>query len=254
VTLSWIRRLAGTAALAAALGVAADSTAKAPPPAAAAEEAIKADSEHLKSLFELAKTKKKLEGRIKATAMLIAQYSQDNLSGKDADKFAATRAKALEVAEAITKKNVPAAQAATAQLASVAPDSKADKKPMKLATMNKLELHEVMDLFGGSTGGGMNIEKDIRDAKKNGPKDAAAAALIGTRTAAIANFTADLSPMFGGKKTKTDWDKWTTDMKKQATEIADEASKPKADLAKLKKMFNTLDATCTNCHNVFRDE
>lgn len=251
----WIRRLAGTAALAAGLVVAAaDSTAKAPPPAAAVEKTIAADTEHLKHLFDLAKTKKKMEGRIKATAMLIAQYGQDGLAGKDADKMAATRAQALKVAEAIAKKNVPGAQEAAAGLAAVTADAKADKKPMKLSTMNKLELHEVMDLFGGATGGGMNLEKDIREAKKNGPKDAAAAAVIGTRTAALADYTLELPPQFGGKKTAGDWEKWSKDMKKQATDIATEASKASPDMAKLKKMFSGLDGTCANCHNVFRDE
>jgi hypothetical protein len=255
----WIRLPAGVAALSVGLVVAAAvSHAKGPVPAAAAEKAVEADIAHLKTLFELAKSKKKLEGRTKATALLIAQYAQDNMDGPNADKLAGLRTEALKVAEAAAKKDLTAAQQLSAGLENPKADAKADKKPMKLGAMHKLELHEVMDLFGGSVGGGMNIEKDIREAKKNGPKDAAAASLIATRTAAIADLAVDVAPdylpMFGPMKPKAEWDRLMGEMKKLAGEVAAEANKSKPDLTKLKTMIGKLDANCVSCHNKYRDE
>jgi hypothetical protein len=242
------RLLAGAAALGCltlAVGAAAPDAAPAP------DRAVAADMDHLKKLFELSKTKKKLEGRVKATAMLIAGYAQDNLGGKDGDKYAGLRAGALKVAEAAAKKDLAAAETAVGEMAT----AKGDKKPLELATMNKIDLHDIMHLFGGSVGGGMNLEKDIRAAKKDGVKDVKAAEVIGLRVAKISDYTLALPPELGGKKTKADWDKWTNLMKTQSIELAAEAAKgDKADLAKLKKSMNALDATCTNCHNTFRDD
>lgn len=252
----WIRRLAGVVVLSAAVTTAAADPAPAgiiPP--SAAELAIENDTAHLKKLFELAKTKKKIEGRIKATAVLIATYAQDGMGGPNADKLAAVRAQALKVAEAAAAKNLKAAQAEAEELPNPKSAAGADHKPVDLSKQAKLELHEVMDLFGGSAGGGLNLEKDIREAKKNGPKDAKSAELIGARSTALATLYIQLMPELGGKKTKEDWVKWSTQARKQAADITAEAAKgSRADLAKIKKQMGALDATCTNCHNTFRDE
>jgi hypothetical protein len=214
-------------------------------------DTVNADKEHLKKLFDLAKSKKKLEGRVKATAMLIAGYSQDQLGSPEGDKYASVRASALKIAEAASKKDLAGAQAAFEKIGS----EKGDTKKLELAKMNGIDLHDIMDLFGGSVGGGMNIEKDIRTGKKDGVTDTKAAEILGIRVAKISDYTLDLPPEFGGKKNKADWEKWTKLMKTQSLELAAEASKgPMADKAKLKKQMSALDATCTNCHNVFRDD
>ncbi|CAN5383631.1 hypothetical protein BH11PLA2_BH11PLA2_07920 [soil metagenome] len=248
------RKLIGALALG-TLTLATGSYAAAPLPETTYAKVIDADTAHLNSLVELAKTKKGIPGRIKATAMLLAVYSQDNLTGKDADKMAAVRAQALKVAEAVAKKDTAATASAVAGLKGIAADAKADKKPAKLAAMHKLDLRELMDLFGASAGGGMNIEKDIRSMKKDGVKDVALAELVGARTAALADLTLELPPAFGGKKKKDDWDRWTKDMKAISVDITAEAAKgAKADMAKLKKLMGGLDGSCTNCHNVFRED
>ena len=249
----WIRRLTGIAVLFfAAAAVAEDDAGKAAVAPATAEAAIAADTEHLTKLFELAKTKKKIEGRIKATAILIAAHAQGHLDGPNADRMAGLQAQALKVAEAAAKKDLAAAEAAAKDLAGA---KGGDKKPVNLAKLAKLELVEVMDLYGGAIGGGMNIEKDIRDAKRNGPKDAKSAELIGARSAAMAAIYTELLPELGGKKTKEEWVRLSTLAGKQSADVAAEGAKgEKADLAKLKKMLGQLDATCTNCHNTFRDE
>jgi hypothetical protein len=248
----WIRCLTGITVLSVAAAAAAADADKVAVAPATAEAAIEADTAHLMKLFELAKTKKKIEGRIKATALLIAAHAQGHLDGPNADRMAGLQAQALKVAEAAAKKDLAAAEAAAKDLAGA---KGGDKKPVNLSKQAKIELVEVMDLYGGAIGGGMNIEKDIRDAKRNGPKDAKSAELIGARSAAMAAIYVDLLPELGGKKTKEEWVRLSNLAVKQSADVAAEGAKgEKADLAKLKKMLGQLDATCTNCHNTFRDE
>lgn len=250
------RRLLCASALAVLTFAVTTSAAAPPPPEESYAKVIDADIAHLEQLIELSKTKKVALGRFKATAMLIAAHCQDNMKGKDANRMAALRAAALKVAEAAAKKgNEAATHKAVAALRTVTPDANADKKPLKLSGMYKLDLMEVMDQFGGSNGGGMNMEKDIRTMKgKDGVKDVNAAELIGMRTIAISEFTFEILPEFGAKKKKEDWDRWTHEMKDYATEIVAESTKgAKADLGKLKTLMGKLDASCVSCHNVFRD-
>jgi hypothetical protein len=239
------------------LTFAAALNAAAPLPAETYTKVIDADVAHLVSVIESAKankTKKGLPGIAKATAALIALHAQENLDGKDGDKMAAVRAGAMKVVEMLGKKDLDGAEKAAVTLKSGGEKS-ADKKPAKIASVAKLDLHDIMHLFGRNTGGGMNLEADIRTMKKDGIKDLKLAELVGARTAAIADFTMELPPEFSGKKKKSDWDGWTKDMKTSAVEFATEAAKgTKADAAKLKKIVTALDASCTNCHNIFRDD
>jgi len=243
------RRLLGAAAVASLAFLASTTTGAGPLPAESYSRETEADIAHLEQLVELAKTKKGVPGRMKATAMLIAANAQSNLA--DA-KMVALRDQALKVAEMAAKKNVDGAAKEIALLKS--PPAGGDKAPVKLATMHKLDLAEVMNLFGAAAAGGMNIEKDLRDMKKNGVKDAKLAELVGARSVAISDFALELPPEFTAKKKKSDWDGWTNDMKTHGTALATEASKgTKADAAKMKDSAGKLDASCVNCHNVFRD-
>lgn len=252
-----MRRLAGAAGLAALCGtvtVAAGPAAEPALPPATAAKAIDADTAHLTKLFDLSKSKKKLDGRIRATAMVIATYAQNGMTGPDAAKMAAVRNQALKVAEAVTKKDMAAAKAAADGLKDVKADGSADTKPLKLAGMHKLDISDVMHLFGGSAAGGMNLEKDIQSIAKGGAKDPAAAELIGARAAALADLYIELKPAFDAKKTEKDWNAWSAEAKKEAVDLATEAAKgAKADKGKLKGFAAKLDATCTNCHNTFRE-
>ena len=254
--LTWIRRLVGSSAVAAAIAVSAGAddaaSAKLMLPEGTAAKAIEADTAHLAKLFELTKTKKKLEGRVKSTALLIAGYAQSELGGKDGAKMAGVRDQAVKIAEAIAKKDMAGAEAATKGLATA--KGSAGGKELDLSKQAKLELAELMDLFGGSGAGGMNLEKDIRAGRKEiSAKDAE---LIGARVMVLAEYTAKLPPEFDAAKKKTPdaWERWSSQMKKTAGDIATEAAKgAKADAARLKKLMSGLDGTCTNCHNVFRE-
>lgn len=223
-------------------------------------KAIEADLAHLTKIVDLAKTKK-VGGRVKSASVLLALYAQDQLGGKDGAKMTALRDAALKIAgkaktsTAVTKDQAGFA-ADVAALAKVSPAASAGKPidPKKILEDTKLELHEVMDLFGSSVGGGMNLEKDIQALKKDGVKNAAAAELIGVRTALLADLTLWLpNEKAATGSAKKQWDDYSVDMKKYSLEIAIEAAKgDKADKAKIKTAAGKLDASCTNCHNKFR--
>ncbi len=245
-----LRRLFGASVLAVLVGVVTAADPALSP--ATAGKAVEADIAHLNQVIELSKTKK-VGGRVKASAMLLAAYAEENLTGKDGAKMATLRAEALKIAVAAQKKDMAAAGTAAKGLKGLSADAKADAKPMKIEDLIKksdLGIGEVMDMFGGSTGGGFNIEKDLREIKKNGVKSTDAVELLGARTTAIAAYTLELRP----KGATKEWDTWAIEMKKLSTDLATEAAKGKtADLAKLKKIATSLDANCTNCHNKFKD-
>ena len=249
-----LRRLFGASVLAVLVGVvtAADPAIS----TATAGKAVEADIAHLNQVIELSKTKK-VGGRVKASAMLLAAYAEENLTGKDGAKMATLRAEALKIAVAAKAKDMATAGTAAKGLTGLKADDKANAKAMKIEDLIKksdLGIGEVMDMFGGSTGGGFNIEKDLREIKKNGVKNTDAVELLGARTNAIAAYTLELRPAAANGAAKKDWDNWSMEMKKLSTDLATEAAKGKAaDLAKLKKIATSLDANCTNCHNKFKD-
>lgn len=250
-------RIGGAAAVAmlATAVVAADPTLSAD----LSGKVVEADLAHLGKLVDLAKTKK-VGGRVKSASILLALYAQDQMAGKDGAKMAALRDAALKIAgkakssTAVTK-DVENFKKDVEALAKASGGS-ADAKPVdikKIIEDSKLELHEAMDLFGASAGGGMNLEKDIQAMKKDGVKSTAAAELIGARTALLADLTLHLPNEKAAGAAKKQWDDYTKEMKKFSLEIATEAAKgAKANLAAIKTAAGKLDASCTNCHNKFR--
>lgn len=214
---------------------------------------VEADAAHLNKLVELAKAKKKVGGKVKTTAVLLALYAEDSLGGKDGAKMTALRDEALKIAA--KAKTVTEVEKEVAGLSKVAPAATVGKSMgiKKIIETTKLDLGEVMDVFGGATGGGMNLEKDIQEIKKTGVKNTAAVELIGARTALLADLTLELPNEKASGAMKKDWDNYSKDMKKLALDAAAEAAKgTKADLAKIKATVGKLDAACTNCHNKFR--
>ncbi len=250
-------RIVGAAAVAlmATAVVAADPTLSAD----LSGKAVEADLAHLSKLVDLAKTKK-VGGRVKSASVLLALYAQDQLGSKDGAKMTALRDAALKIAgkaktsTAVTKDQAAFAAdvAALAKVSGGAAGKPID--PKKILEDTKLELHEVMDLFGSSAGGGMNLEKDIQTMKKEGVKSTAAAELVGARTALLADLTLWLpNEKAASGAAKKQWDDYSAEMKKFSLDLANEAAKgTKADLAKLKTAASKLDASCTNCHNKFR--
>lgn len=101
------------------------------------------------------------------------------------------------------------------------------------------------------------IESYLQQMEKKSPtylaKDAAAIAEAAHVTAAIALVTEVAVPADAdsGKKKKKDWLQWSQDQYSLSLKLA-EAAKAK-DGAAIKKLGMKLDATCTACHDVFKE-
>jgi hypothetical protein len=243
-----LRLPAGAAALAAGLWFLAGATA-APVdlPKDVAKAAAEADAAALqKKIGEYAAEPKK-SGPLrtaKALALTLMAYGDD-----------ATAGQAAKVLLALDKKDVKAAEAAAKGLSS----PKADPAAVKAAE-GKCDLDDVMSPFRIAKSGGMNVEKDIKDAlkdaKKGGKVDPKAAELIGARSAALAGYTAKMP----NDKAKTNpsmtkkWEQYAKDMASAGKDLAAEGGKgAKGDAKKLQTTLSKLDASCSNCHNDFRD-
>lgn len=257
-----LRTLVGCAAL--AVGMWAITTpASADPPALPAnsyKKAAEADIKFLQTrLAELAKKKaageKLLQGQIKPAlgiSLLLSAYG-------DALGDAALKGDALKIADAIDKGNFQNADALAKKL-TVKPGA-----PGKLGALPKpfkaeLMLESVMSPFRGSSVGGMNIERDIRDMIKGkgaAKIDPADVEILAVRSAVINAYGAH-SP--NDKASVNDankklWEKWAKEATDTSSQLAAEAAKgAKADEGKLKKMLTNLNARCSDCHEKFRDE
>lgn len=258
-----LRILVGTAALAVAFwGLT-------PAPAPAANETPdlpkdsvkKAADADLKFLLtrttDLAKKQKDgvkvLDGYIKpatGVSLLLAAYA-------DILGDAALKADVIKVAEALDKKDFATASDLAKKLA-VKPGT---GKPGALPTPFKGDkmLEYVMQPFRPATGGGLNIDKDMKDWGKAGGAgklDLPAVEVLAIRTAVInayglnhPNQTATVNA--GNKKL---WDKWSTEAIDQSKKIATEAAKgAKADEKSIRTMLGVLVRSCNDCHEKFRD-
>ena len=232
----------GTALVAGICFLAAAAAAPADLPKETSKKAAAADVAALqKKLDDIATDPAKNRGAVrtaKALALTLNAYGDE-----------ATKGQAAQVLLALGTKDYKAAAEAGKGLASPKADAAAVKK-----MDGKYDLEDVMSPFRAAKSGGLNIEKDIRDGMKGGKIDPKDAELIGARSAALAVYTEQLP----NDKAKTNpsmtakWERWSKDMGVAGKELSEHAAKgdPKLITAGLKK----LDASCSNCHNDFRNE
>ncbi|MDB5312536.1 MAG: hypothetical protein JWO38_6738 [Gemmataceae bacterium] len=240
-----LRLPAGGTALLAGFCFLAAATAAPDLPKDSTKKAVAADTAALKDkIDDIAADPAKGRGKArtaKALALTLAVYGDD-----------ATKGQAAKVLIALDKKDYKGAADAAKGLASPAADPAALK-----GLDGKFDLEDVMSPFRPARSGGLNIEKDIKDGTKGAGKlDPKDAELIGARTAALAEYTLKL-PNDKAKtndKTTTNWERWAKDMGATSKDLTDEAAKgDKADQKKLLILLKKLDASCSNCHNDFRD-
>ena len=234
----------GFFALAAGVIVLASVQAAGPLPDGVYKKVLDADIAALNTLLGGGKPEKGAMPTIKPLAILIASNAKH--AGNEG-----IAAAAVKVAEAAAKKDWAGAATIAKTLASATGGS----APSGLHKLAKLDLADVMTPFRLSSKGGLNLEKDIRDAKKAGTIAPEAAELIAIRTAGIAEFTL-LFPndkaAAGANATK--WKKYSDDMLNACKQIVTESGKgKKADGKALGKLMGALDASCVACHNDFRD-
>jgi len=223
-------------------------------PADAFTALVSADIKYIQDTLA-EETAGKHKSSIKTTAILIAYLAQSQMDQKGADKkqLATLRDEALELAGAIAKKDFDAAKKIASGLKvdiKANPSAKLDAP--KWASVHSFDLSELMTPFRLEKVFGRNFEKSIRDnAKKLSPE----AANLANRTIVIAEFTTMFAPTVAeGKKTPAAWNKHSKEMKDAAIEASTALTGPKKDEKKAMAAFKKLDATCTRCHNDFRDD
>lgn len=274
-----LRLSAGGTALAAGLLFLSGATTAAPLPNDTLKKAAEADVATLKEQLKMLSGSPEdpnIKGyyrTARALSMMLAYYGE-------ALGDAGLREQSLKVAAELEKigkaAKTPTAKRATDGSNKVIADggkaatALADKLAVKpgtaplkatpLHTMHKFDLEELMGPFRrGEKYGGLNIEKDIRDAiKKDGPAkiEPAAAELLAVRTAVIGEFTVHLpTDKASAGPAKAEWDKWTKDMIDLSQKLQAEAAKGKgADEKVMRKLLDGIDGKCKECHNKFRDE
>jgi len=200
----------------------------------------------------LAKKPKDSElGTLKATAMMLALYSQNELTGSDAAKAAGRRDLALTIAAALEKKDFAAAKTALEGWATAKDGD--PKKTVKLHEQHAFELSELMAQFSLGRSGGRHIEADLK-AQAAKLTDVKLATELGGRVATIGRYAA-LMPAgdaVGPKKQK--WDDLCNEMIKLGNDAAAEGAKgDKADKPALAKKLAAINLNCKNCHDVFKN-
>ncbi len=188
---------------------------------------------------------------LKATAMMLALYAQNGMTGADAAKAAGQRDQALLIAAAIEKKDYAAAKAAVEGLATAKDGD--PKKSVKLHEQHKFELSELMAQFSLGRSGGRHIEADLK-AQATKVTDVKLAAELAGRVATIGQYTLDMpAPDAVGPKKKK-WDDFSKEMIKLGTDAAAEAAKgDKAERAALAKKLAAINLNCKGCHDVFKN-
>jgi cytochrome c556 len=211
--------------------------------------------------------KKEWRGKVRNLPLLIAVLTQSTKGGK-ADQLATIRTAALQMSEAADKEQFDAEKAKATALASLKADPKASTEPVALD--EKAELIDLMNLLRLREKGGLGFgEKPTPPASSDGiesrlmgwAKRAPAGAELAKQAddiaraayimAAISELTEAHTPKKKeGDKDPKDWKQWTDDMREGSLELATAARMK--DSAAIKKAANKLNASCNNCHGVFR--
>jgi hypothetical protein len=255
------RILVGCAALAACLGALTTATADSPEvPKDSYKKTADTDLKFLQDrLAELVKKDaagtKPTDGQVKPAigiALALSAYG-------DALGDSALKADAIKVAEALAKKDFKGAEGLAKKLA-VKPGTPGKPGELPKPFKDDMMLESAMSPFRGSSVGGLNIDKDIKDMTKstNAAKiEPASVELLAVRSSVLSAYGLH-SPNEKAKVNATKqalWNKLSTESTDVSKQIVAEASKGKAaDEKKLKGLLNKLNGQCTKCHEEFRDE
>jgi len=189
---------------------------------------------------------------IKASALLMAEYANDRITGankaEDA-QAAAIRDEALKIYKLVMDGNFKGAAAAAKDLGTVKPAADAKKIDI-LKDLGEVTQKEVMHNFLKTTQFGTNAEADIiANAKKSTTKPADTA-LIAHRVLAMGELN-KIVVKADNAADKKKWEDYNTKMI-QATEGLLAASKKKSSAADLAKAYTAVNASCTACHDDFK--
>lgn len=201
---------------------------------------------------------KKAASKARSVAFMLAVYAQNEVArgGPKAQAMAGLRDTALKVAKAVADGKLDEAKKLAAD---VTPAGKADAsaKVGPVAVHDEFDLETLMQVFKAERAGGLEWEKKLlmlRD-KRSAYSAAELQQMVPLmyRIAAVAQPTEAFAPAPMGKKTPEEWIKLSKEMAKEAVEVAELAKKPKPDDKAVKAAVKKVDATCTTCHDKYRD-
>ncbi len=259
-----LRLIVGGAALVAGLWLLSGAHAAPELPKDTLKNVVEADiaqlKSHIKTIADDPSEARRFSPTIKTLSMMLAMYAE--ATGDEA--LRAGSLKAAEAAEKLIKVagkkgNDDAIKAANAEVSKLA-DKLAHKpgaKPLAPAGLAKIEsfsLEEIMSPFRGKTVGGLNIDREIREMIKK--PDAPAIEILAARTAVLGEYMLT-KPNDKAKVNKANtekWEKWSKDTLELSKQLTVEAGKKTADTKALTGLLTKLNAKCSDCHNIFRDD
>jgi hypothetical protein len=201
---------------------------------------------------------KKMAGKGRAVALIIAVYAQDEVArgGAKSAAMAGLRDTALKVAKDVADGKLDEAKRLAADVKPAGkPDPAAKTGPA--AVQADFEIDTLMQIFKPERGGGLEWEKKLltlRDKRSAyTPADYQILVPLMYRIASIAQPTETFAPAPMGSKTPDDWIKWSKEMGAEAVAAAELAKKTKPDDKMVKAAVKSLEATCTQCHEKYRD-
>ena len=228
-----------------ALVVVAPVVAAAPAPVPISKEAYRraaqADVAQLRKHLEAITGEAKKSPRFGLTARTMTRMlvSYAEALGDDGLKTLAVR-----VGRKIDEKDWKAA----AELAAGFDDAKADRDVLK-TPLPPVNAEVLASPFCGSKAGGLNIEKDTRDAMNGKVEiDLAAIELLGVRASVLADLYPEQLPPGGWRgMTPAAWASAVQTMRSASREVYAGAAKGEKGDAIKKRLWN-LDASCSCCH------
>ncbi|MCS7023110.1 MAG: hypothetical protein NZU63_14935 [Gemmataceae bacterium] len=203
----------------------------------------------LSKCLESAAEARRHQPTARALAMLLAMEAE--VLGD-----AALQQQALQLAEALNKKDFAAADKLAKSLKASPSATPLASKP--LHKQAGFHLEEVMSPYRLGRSGGLNIEKDIRDWSKKGAKlDPAAVEILAARTALLSEYTFHMPNDKAeiNKANTEQWQKYSQDLIELSRQLAEEAAKGNsANPATMTGLLNKINNKCSDCHNKFRDD
>jgi hypothetical protein len=221
-------------------------------PEADLTQLIDHDAKIVQAALATGKPDKKSVTRAKAASYMVALYSQQLAHGDKGPAMATLRDTALAVADALVKDDFATAQTLAKNLSSgIAPNPAAKTAPVPLHTV--IDIADLMSQFKVARSGGQDLEKQMNDLikKPTSSIDLKAVGLLSDKAAAISQLTEAMPPAGGGGKDPKKWVQWSQEMRSAALDAGKAAKSGKA--ADAKAALKKMEASCTSCHNVFRD-
>lgn len=217
------------------------------------EQLVEQDAKAIQATLAKPKFDKKAQAKVKAAAMMIAQYAQAAAAKDNGLKYFALRDQALKLVKAASEGNADEAKKLAGEL-SVNMKADPNTKAMMIDLHKHSDLLTIMKQFSIERFGGNGLEAALEEAVAlvGAPSDKQATdiALLANKISMIAHLANSYAPETDqNEKTKKNWEAFSVKMQTTAIELAKAAQAKDAEVSKI---ADRLSMTCVKCHDVFR--